>query len=123
MVRSIVAGTAGRELLGAVAGMAAEHASESKDAGSSPIRAGQIAYLALADEELKLFRAKRGAFRPKATDEAIATAPRASVRNAALDRGRIAGVLEVSFEDGSSWAFDVPKVHLSGADAIAAALS
>jgi hypothetical protein len=122
MVRSIVAGTVGREVLGAVGAVSAQRAAESRDAGSSPIRAGQIAYLGLSSEELTLFRAKRGAFRPKATDEVIATAPRKSVTAAGLERGRLAGVLEVTFADGSTWAFDVPKIHLSGADAIAGAL-
>jgi hypothetical protein len=122
MVRSIVAGTVGREVLGAVGAVSAQRASEARDAGSSPIRAGQIAYLGLNVEELTLFRAKRGAFRPKATDEVIAVAPRTSVSGAGLERGRLAGVLEVTFADGSTWAFDVPKVHLSGAEAIAAAL-
>jgi hypothetical protein len=122
MVSSIVAGTVGREVLGAVGAVSAQRAVESRQAGSSPIRAGQIAYLALSGEQLTLFRAKRGAFRPKATDEVIAIAPRASVSAADLERGRLAGVLQVTFTDGSTWAFDVPKVHLSGAEAIAAAL-
>lgn len=122
MVHSIVAGTVGREMLGAVGAMSAQHAAESRHAGSSPIRAGQIAYLRLTSEELTLFRAKRGAFRPKATDDAIATAPCTSVSEAKLDRGRLAGVLQVTFADGTVWAFDVPKVHLSGAEAIAAAI-
>jgi hypothetical protein len=34
-----------------------------------------------------------------------------------------AGVLQVSFEDGSAWAFDVPRVHLKGAQEIAGELS
>jgi hypothetical protein len=123
MVRSIVAATVGREVLGAVGSASAQLAVESQNAGSSPIRAGQIAYLRLSGEELTLFRAKRGAFRPKATDEVIAVAPRTSVSAAALERGRLAGVLQVSFADDSTWAFDVPKVHLSGAEAIAAALT
>ncbi|HEY1833515.1 MAG TPA: hypothetical protein VGG08_03700 [Solirubrobacteraceae bacterium] len=123
MVRSIIASTVGRELLGAVGSVSAQHAVESKEAGSSPMRAGQIAYLGLNGDELTLLRAKRGAFRPKATDEVIAVAPRASVNGAVLERGRLAGVLTVSFSDGSDWAFDVPKVHLSGAEEIAAALS
>jgi hypothetical protein len=123
MVRSIVAATVGREVLGAVGSASAQLSVESKNAGSSPIRAGQIAYLGLSGEELTLFRAKRGAFRPKATDEVIAVAPRTSVSAAALERGRIAGVLQVTFADDSTWAFDVPKVHLSAAEAIAAALA
>ena len=122
MVKSIVAATVGRELAGAFGGASAQRSVESKHAGSSPMRAGQIAYLSLTDEQLTLFRAKRGAFRPKQTDEQIATAPRASIRGAALERGRLAAVLEVTFEDGSTWSFDVPKVHISGASAIAEAL-
>jgi hypothetical protein len=122
MVRSIVAATVGREVLGAVGGISAQHAAESRDAGSSPIRAGQIAYLGLSNEELTLFRAKRGAFRPKPTDEVIAVAPRTSVSAAGLERGRLAGVLQVTFTDGSTWAFDVPKIHLSGAEAIVVAI-
>ena len=37
--------------------------------------------------------------------------------------GKIAGVLQLSFEDGSSWAFDVPKVHLKGAHQIESELA
>jgi hypothetical protein len=123
MVRSIVAATAGREVLGMVGGMAAERAANSGTEDSSPIGKGQIAYLALSAHELTLFRAKRGAFKPKPTDEVIASSSRELVRSAAVERGRIAGVLEISFNDDQSWAFDVPKVHLRGAEAIAAALS
>jgi hypothetical protein len=109
MVRSIVAGTVGREVLGAVGAMSAQHAAESQHAGSSPIRAGQIAHLELAGNELALFRAKRGAFRPKATDEVIATAPRTSVSAAKLERGRLAGVLEVMFADAPRGPLTCPR--------------
>jgi len=122
MVKSIVAATVGRELAGAVGGASAQRSMEAQHAGSSPMRAGQIAYLALGEGELTLFRAKRGAFRPRRTGEQIATAPRASVRGAAIERGRIAAVLEVTFEDDSKWSFDVPKVHISGAESLVAAL-
>jgi hypothetical protein len=122
MVRSIVAATAGREALGMVGGMAAERAANSGTEGSSPIGKGQIASLALSAGELTLFRAKRGAFKPKPTDEMIASSPREQVRSAAVERGRIAGVLEISFADDQSWAFDVPKVHLKGAEEIATLL-
>jgi hypothetical protein len=120
MIRSVVAGVAGSELGGALGGAVAAAATGSPD--SSPLAAGQIAYLAVLPDELVLFRAKRGALRPKQTTERLAAAPRAHVRSATLDRGRLAGVLTVDFSDGTTWAFDVPKVHLTGAAAIAAAL-
>lgn len=45
------------------------------------------------------------------------------MRTARVEKGRIAGVLEVSFKGGSAWAFDVPKVPLSGAVQIASELA
>jgi hypothetical protein len=123
MVRSIVAATAGREVLGALGAISAERTASAGTDGASPLKKGEIAHLSVSLDELRLCKAKRGAFKPKPTDEVIAAAPRAAVRSAKVDKGRLAGVLEVSFEDGSTWAFDVPKVHLSGANQIAAELS
>jgi hypothetical protein len=123
MVRSIVAATAGREVLGVLGALSAERAASAGTEGASPLKKGEIAHLSVSSEQLTLCRAKRGAFKPKPTDEVIASAPRAAVRSAKVDRGRIAGVLEISFEDGSTWAFDVPKVHLSGAQQIARELA
>jgi hypothetical protein len=123
MIRSIVAATAGREVLGALGSLSAERAASTRTQGASPLKKGDIAHLSVSRDELRLCRAKRGAFKPKPTDEVIAAAPRAAVRTAKLDKGRIAGVLEVTFEDGSTWAFDVPKVHLKGAHEIASTLT
>lgn len=89
---------------------------------SSPLAKGRIAYLAVSEGEITMFHAKRGAFRPKSTTEAIASALVEDVRSATVEKGRLAGVLEIGFSDGQSWAFDVPKVHLAGARAIVAAL-
>ncbi len=121
MIRSVVASVAGREVLGVAGSVAASALASAGTTDSSPLRKGQIAHLSVFPGEIVLCRAKRGAFRPKPTDDRIASAPRASVRSANLDKGRIAGVLEIFFVDGSSWTFDVPKVHLAGAHQIAAA--
>jgi hypothetical protein len=123
MIRSIVAATAGHEALGALGSMTAERAASAGTDGSSPLKKGEIAHLSVSGDDVVLFKAKRGAFKPKPTEEVIASAPRAAVRGARIEKGRIAGVLEVSFDDGSTWAFDVPKVHLKGAQAIEAALA
>jgi hypothetical protein len=45
------------------------------------------------------------------------------VRAATIEKGRLAGVLLIGFDDGQSWSFDVPKVHLAGAAAIVASLT
>jgi hypothetical protein len=110
-------------VLGVIGAVSAERAASAGTEGASPLKKGEIAHLSVSSEQLTLCRAKRGAFKPKPTDEVIASAPRAAVRSAKVDRGRIAGVLEISFEDGSTWAFDVPKVHLSGAQQIARELA
>jgi hypothetical protein len=123
MIRSVVVGVAGREILGAVGLAAASAAASTGTAGASPLRAGSIAYLSVSADDLVLFHAKRGAFRPKATDEVVASAPRSTVERATLEKGRIAGVLEISFAGGSTWAFDIPKVYLSGAQQVAAVLA
>jgi hypothetical protein len=123
MIRSIVAATAGREVLGALGSISAEQAASAGTAGASPLKKGEIAYLSVTSDQVSLCKAKRGAFKPKPTDEVIASAPRQAVREAKIDKGRIAGVLKLSFDDGSKWEFDVPKVHLKGAQEIEAQLA
>jgi hypothetical protein len=123
MVRSVVAAVAGREVLGALGAMSAERAVSAGTEGASPLKKGEIAHLSVSRDQLVLCKAKRGAFKPKPTDDVIASAPREAVRTATVEKGKIGGVLEVSFADGSTWAFDVPRVHLKGAQQIAAELA
>src|SRR5690242_15434957 len=85
MVRSIVAATAGREVLGALGAVSAESAASAGTAGTSPLKKGDIAHLSVSPEEVLLCKAKRGAFKPKPTDELIASAPREAVRTAKVD--------------------------------------
>jgi hypothetical protein len=121
MIRSVVAGVVAQEFVGGAAGAAIGGGGVASEA--SPLRRGQIAYLAVFPEELVLFNAKRGAFAPKPTTEVIAASPRTAVGSAKVERGMIAGVLQISFADGSTWEFDVPRVHLAGADGVVAALA
>jgi hypothetical protein len=123
MIRSIVASVAGREIFGPAGAAAGASVGSAGTEETSPLHKAEIAYLSVLPDQLVLYRAKRGVFKPKATDDVMASAPRGSVRSAKVDKGMIAGVLDISFADGSSWAFDVPKVHLAGAQQIAAALA
>jgi hypothetical protein len=101
--RSIVAGAAGG-VIGAIA------ASRGRTGG--PLRVRQVGYLSVRGDQLILFegkyRAMLGGF--KALDGVVATAPRTSVAGAWWEMGRVGGVFEVAFTDGSLWEFDVPKV-------------
>ena len=122
-IASIVAGTIGRQIAGAVGGVAASPGAPDMTAGTAPLTAGQLGYLAAFEDQLVLYRAKRGAFKPKPTDEVYATAPRGSVRAADLERKKLAGILTIRFTDGDDWTFDIPKIHLSTAESIVRALT
>ena len=111
------------EVAGAVTGVAAAPGAAHSGDGSTPLASGQLGYLAAFDDQIVMYRAKRGAFKPKPTDEVYATAPRDSVAGADLERKKISGVLTVRFTDGNAWTFDVPKIYLSTADATVRALT
>ena len=111
-IRSVISSVIAREVVGV-------YAPGAVDPGASPLKRGDIAYVAVLADQLVLFKAKRGAFKPKATSEVIATGPLGDVSGVALERGRIAGKLSVEFKDGTTWEFDVPGIHLAGSQQIA----
>jgi hypothetical protein len=121
-VSGAVARVAGREVLGAVGGAIAGTASDRK-AERSPMDAGKIGFLAVFPDEVVVFAGKRGAFKPKPTEEVVASVPRAGVAGASLERKAVKGILTVSLEDGGSWEFDMPRAHLKAAEKVARALS
>jgi hypothetical protein len=88
----------------------------------TPIERGQIAYVAVFDDDVAVLRVRRGALKPKPTGEVMASARRTDVSAAGMTTGRLAGMLEVTFTDGRSWAFDIPRVHLPGAERVVDAL-
>jgi hypothetical protein len=121
-IKSIVAGTIGREIAGGLGGLAAARGADQSGDSPSPLTKGQLGYLVAFDDQIVLHRAKRGAYKPKPTEEIYATAPRGSVTGADLERKKLSGILTVQFTDGTEWTFDVPKIYLSTADAIVEAL-
>jgi hypothetical protein len=123
MIKSIVAGTIGREIAGGLGAATAARGIDESSAGASPLTKGQLGYLVVFDDEVVLYRAKRGAFKPKPSEEVYATAPRESVAGAELERKKLSGVLTVRLADGSEWAFDVPKIYLVTAEGVAGALT
>ena len=119
-IRSFVSKAAGRELLGTVGGVVADMGTKPPE--KSPVKAGDIAYMAVFADEVVVFKGKRGAFKPKPTEEVIATVPRSAVASARLDRKSMKGVLTLTFQDGEPWEFDMPRAYLKSADAVAKAL-
>jgi hypothetical protein len=107
---------------GALGVVAASAAAEGGVDGASPLQEGQLTYLAVMPDSVVLFVAKKGAFKPKPTDSVIATVPRSATHTARVQKRKLAGILEITFADGSAWSFDVPRVHLKNADRVAAVL-
>jgi hypothetical protein len=122
-IKSIIAGTVAREVAAAVTGVAAAPGAAHSGDTSTPLASGQLGYLAAFDDQIVMYRAKRGAFKPKPTEEVYATAPRDSVARAELERKKLSGVLTIRFDDGNEWAFDIPKIYLTTAEAIVRALT
>jgi hypothetical protein len=112
-IRSVAAGA-----LNGVAGVELIASPEEANAGASPLSAGGIAYLGITPDAAVLFHAKRGLFSPRSTDQVIATAARSEVVGASLHGVRLGSLLMIAFRDGSTWQFDIPKVHKKGAQGI-----
>ena len=119
--RQMIARTAGGEALGAVGRAAAGMSTE--PGGKSPVEAGKIGFLAVFPEEVVLFAGKRGAFKPKPTEEVIASVPRSAIASAALEKKAVKGFLILTLGDGERWEFDMPRAHLKNAQKVVAALN
>jgi hypothetical protein len=120
-MRQVVARAAGGEILGAAGRAVAGAATEPSD--RSPIKAGRIGFLAVFDDQVVLFAGKRGAFKPKPTEEVLATVPRSELATASLEKKAVKGVLTLTLNDGADWAFDMPRAHLKSAQAVVASLT
>ena len=105
--------------IGGVVGAAAGAAVDKKKAAPSPLAAGDLAYLAVMPDTVAVFKAKRGALKPKATDELLGEAARSELRAARYKKGKMVGVFELDFSDGSSWAFDVGRPFAKHATEVA----
>lgn len=96
-----------------------------RKATRGPLRLREVGYLSVAPDTLTLYRATKrvllGGFR--ATDDVVVSAPRASVTGAWQDKGTLGGTFEVTFDDGTTWAFDVPRARHNGIDAAVAAIA
>jgi tetratricopeptide (TPR) repeat protein len=132
-VRSRIAGEAGSQVFGVVGGIVGSvagavggqltgAAAERGVRGTSPLETDQVAYLAVMSDSVVLFRVKQGWWSQKLTESVIARTERTETLAARLQRKRLAGILEITFADGSAWAFDIPRGNLGDARRVAAAL-
>ena len=108
--------------IGGVAGAAAGAAVDKRTAAPSPLAAGDLAYLAVTPDAIAVFKAKRGALKPKTTEELLGEVPRSDLTASRYKKGKMVGVFELDFSDGSSWAFDVGRAFAKNATQVASVL-
>ena len=106
---------------GAAAGVAADKRTERAERAAT-LKRGELGYLSVTQNTVRIGKAKRGAFKPKVTGEVIAEAPRSGLQASRYKRGKLVGVFELDFADGSQWAFDVGKAFAGSATKVAQAL-
>jgi hypothetical protein len=103
-------------IAGAAAGVAAD---SSAGAGAATLPRGKLGYLAVTANDVVIVRAKRGAFKPKATDEVVLQLPRTELTASRYRKGKAVGVFELVLSDGETWAFDVGRAFATGAMRVA----
>jgi hypothetical protein len=101
----------------AVGGLAGAAIATQRGKGSSPLQA-QFGYLAVLAERVVVLEAK-GALKSKPTNVILGEGARAGAW-ARFHGSKLSGVLEISFADGSMWAFDIPRAGLGDAQHVAA---
>jgi hypothetical protein len=116
-------GNAKRLAVGGVVGAALMN--RNKGGGTEGLPAfGNSAYLAVGADEIALVKTQTGlmSFKPKITDETLARVPRAQISSVDLDKGALKSNLKVSFSDGNTWEFEIPKAYNKTAKQVVEAL-
>jgi hypothetical protein len=108
---------------GVVGAVAADRLSK-KGGASSVDLGGDLAYLAVMDSTVTLFKTKKSlvGLKPKMSDETLVEVPRADLARSAFSKGKIVSVFQLEFSDGSNWEFDVPRQFRKDGEKVAALL-
>jgi hypothetical protein len=84
---------------------------------------GNLGYLAVTATEFAIVKGKSGLFKPSVGTEVFVRVPRAEIASAAIEGKMLTGLLTITFTDGVSWQFEVPKVHRGTAEHLVAVLN
>jgi hypothetical protein len=120
-LKKTTAAAAGTVVGGAAGSFAASIAAGGLRQDEEAPEFGRVGYLAVSDSELALVRTKSGLMKMKVTDEAIARVPRSGIASVEFDRG-YKSELKITFTDGSSWEFDIPRANRKTAEQVVGAL-
>jgi hypothetical protein len=121
--KKVTASVAGGQLGGAVGTVAAAAiAGRGRTNVSDLPDYGRVGYVALSADEVALVKTKTGALKMKISDEVLARAPRTEVASAELGEGKLLSHLSISFTNGATWQFDIPRQAKKTAQGLVRAL-
>jgi hypothetical protein len=116
LTKKMSMGTAGSQVGGLVGTLAAT-AVASKTAKKTPDMPsfGRVGYLAASETELVMTKTSQLGWKPHPKGDALVRIPRGDVQSVALERGKVLSRLRVTFADGRSWDFEIPRANRKGA--------
>lgn len=115
--------TAGGQAAGMVGDLAAG-AAAGKGAKATPEMPsfGRSGYLAASETDLALTKTSQLGWKPHPIGDALVRIPRSQVDSAALEQGKLLSQLKLSFADGVTWEFEIPRAHRKTAQQLVTAL-
>ncbi len=124
LTRKMTMRVTGGEIGGVAGAIAAGLAVGDAHAGAPAVPDfGRVGYLAVSASDLALVRTRTGAMRMKVTDEVLGRVPRSEITAAELDEGFMLSHLTITFTNGVTWEFDIPKAAKKTAKAVTGALA
>jgi hypothetical protein len=116
-----VTGATAAGMVGGIAGRLAADKALGREAAAPAF--GTLGYLAVTAAEFAVVKGKSGLMKPSVGSEVFARVPREQIASALLDGKMLTAELTISFSDGGSWQFEVPKVHRNNAERMVALLN
>ena len=76
---------------------------------------GRAGYLAASETELALTKTSQLGWKPHPIGDALVRVPRSEVESVSLEQGKLLSQLKLSFINGVTWEFEIPRAHRNGA--------
>ena len=73
-------------------------------------------------DKIVLYEVKRGVLKSNVKDEVIAEAERSEIASAEVGGGTVACPLTISFTNGATWEYEVPRAAKKAAERVAGVL-
>jgi hypothetical protein len=123
LTKKMSMGTAGSQVGGLVGSLAAS-ALTSKTSKATPDMPsfGRSGYLAASETELILTKTSQLGWKPQPKGDALVRVPRGEVQSVDLKKGKVLSQLTLTFADGNTWQFEIPRANRKGAEEFTTAL-